>query len=834
MTASSLAPARSIRGVTSRPNRVFWILLCSLLSPISASGQETDDTTRPAQQDTASAVIDASQIARAVEDATARLLEIRSVVEPTTEVLTIDSSLSSFSQSLERLRQSSHPDRLGDLSLRALDDLDTQWHSREEQLGRIRSALEIRSRVLEQTRDSLASMRTAWQNTRASAAEQELPPATVHIVQTVLDGIDEVEAALGERRQRVLTLLNEVSQQGSIVAQGEVDLAAAYSGARRRLLTPDSPPMWRSLGSQRDTIPLSQQLRDSWKEKASSLRDFAKVQQQEIVAFAALFALLLLGVAALRRSSRHWSADADTLHATVYIVSRPVSTAALLSLATIRLFFPFAPTVVLDIAQVLWIIPLFRLIPGVLEPRMHRSAYGVLVLWELLQASDLLDQPHTLRGVLFVVTGLTLAGLGVLLKPSGWLRQPQPVRWSRALVATAKLALLLLGISIVANVVGLARLSWLLTEGVLAAGAAGVAAFILARVTDGIALVLLNRGPARWLRSIKFAERAVGRRTTAIIHAAALFLWLFAVLRSFQILDPIVGASRFVLTRQWSLGSWQLSLGNVIAFVLTLWFAVWVSRALRAVLREDVFPVMGLARGVPTTISALIHYGILTVGFLVAAGAAGFNLGSIAIIAGALGVGIGFGLQNIVNNFISGLILMFERPIQIGDTIELDTLLGEVRRIGIRASTVRTFDGAEVIVPNADLVSGRVVNWTLSDKLRRIEVAVGVKYGTDPKRVLQLLVAAAKQHPDVLEEPEPFALFVEFGESSLNFVLRFWTANFDFWRTVMSEVTVTVNTELAKAGIEIPFPQRDLHLKTVGDPAAQALSGTSSSKSESA
>jgi len=236
---------------------------------------------------------------------------------------------------------------------------------------------------------------------------------------------------------------------------------------------------------------------------------------------------------------------------------------------------------------------------------------------------------------------------------------------------------------------------------------------------------------------------------------------------------------------------------------------------------------MELARGVPETISALATYVVLIIGFLVAAGAAGVDLTRITLLAGALGVGIGFGLQNIVNNFISGLILMFERPVQVGDTIDLEGssggLRGEVKRIGIRASVLRTFDGAEVIVPNGDLISGRVTNWTLSDRLRRVELPVGVKYGTDPKAVLEVLIEAAKKHEDVLDEPQPVALFVGFGDSSLDFLLRFWTAQFDRWLRVSSQVAVAVNDDLAAAGIEIPFPQRDLHLKSMEESVQQAL-----------
>jgi small-conductance mechanosensitive channel len=219
----------------------------------------------------------------------------------------------------------------------------------------------------------------------------------------------------------------------------------------------------------------------------------------------------------------------------------------------------------------------------------------------------------------------------------------------------------------------------------------------------------------------------------------------------------------------------------------------------------------------------MTFYALLILGFLAAIAAAGIDLSGFALLGGALGVGIGFGLQNVVNNFVSGLILLITRPIKTGDTIEIGELLGEVRQIGIRASTVRTWQGAEVIVPNSNLISQPVINWTLSDRNRRIEVDVGVAYGTDPERVLKLLVDVAEQEDRILERPAPSALFVQFGDSSLDFRLRAWTARADEWMGIRSDLNVAICRALGEAEIEIPFPQRDLHLRSVEARAGQAL-----------
>ena len=212
-------------------------------------------------------------------------------------------------------------------------------------------------------------------------------------------------------------------------------------------------------------------------------------------------------------------------------------------------------------------------------------------------------------------------------------------------------------------------------------------------------------------------------------------------------------------------------------------------------------------------ISVMSRYILVVIGVFVAISLAGLSLSSLTIILGAFSVGIGFGLQNIFNNLVSGLILLFERPIQIGDVIEVGSLVGHVKSMGIRSSNLRTFDGAEVIVPNGHLISNEVINWTLSDKRRRIEILSGVAYGSDVHKVHALFMKILDDHPDVLKDPVPMVYFNNLGESSLDFRLLFWTDNFDQWLRIRSEVIFKIYDTLNAEGIVIPFPQRDVHMK---------------------
>lgn len=219
------------------------------------------------------------------------------------------------------------------------------------------------------------------------------------------------------------------------------------------------------------------------------------------------------------------------------------------------------------------------------------------------------------------------------------------------------------------------------------------------------------------------------------------------------------------------------------------------------------------AREATVTISG---YFAVAFAVVIALAVSGFEFTNLAIIAGALSVGIGFGLQTIVNNFVSGLILLFERPIKTGDWIVVGTTEGYVKRIRIRSTEIQTFDRADVIVPNSDLISSQVTNWMLKDPRGRIRIPVSVAYGSDTEKVRDILLQLAAEHEEIIGDgssPQPRVLFLAFGHSSLDFELRCHIKNIDMRRIVMSDMNFAIDKAFRTHGIEIPFPQRDVHIR---------------------
>lgn len=227
-----------------------------------------------------------------------------------------------------------------------------------------------------------------------------------------------------------------------------------------------------------------------------------------------------------------------------------------------------------------------------------------------------------------------------------------------------------------------------------------------------------------------------------------------------------------------------------------------------------VFKQSTSARSASSNYFVIVRYLFIVVFIFVAAGVLGFTYKNLLILASALGVGIGFGLQNIVNNFISGIILLFERPIRVGDIIEVDGVTCHVKQIGIRSTIVETPDNSTIILPNSDILSNKLINWTLNGNMIAIRCEVGVAYGSDTRFVTDLLQGVICRHPDILNFPVPQVWFTQFGDSSLNFVIKAWINKPDDRTSIRSDLLHMINQKFSESGIEIPFPQREIHIKS--------------------
>ncbi len=270
-------------------------------------------------------------------------------------------------------------------------------------------------------------------------------------------------------------------------------------------------------------------------------------------------------------------------------------------------------------------------------------------------------------------------------------------------------------------------------------------------------------------------------------------------------------------------GESPVTLSGLFVSLGIVWVALVISRILQRAVEVNLTKKFQMETGLIYTVKRFVHYTVIALGVIVAAQTIGLNLGSLAVVFGFLSVGIGFGLKNITSNFISGLILLVERPVSVGDLIEVEGRFGRVLKISMRATIVMTMDNVTIIVPNSQLIESQVVNWSREDTRLRIHCPVGVAYGSDVPKVKEVLLSVAAEHPEVLKDPAPQVKFCAFGDSSLDFDLLAWINDPARKPTVHSEMNYAIDAAFRKADITIPFPQRDIHLQM--PPAVSELAG---------
>ncbi|MEO9475898.1 MAG: mechanosensitive ion channel domain-containing protein [Cyclobacteriaceae bacterium] len=262
-----------------------------------------------------------------------------------------------------------------------------------------------------------------------------------------------------------------------------------------------------------------------------------------------------------------------------------------------------------------------------------------------------------------------------------------------------------------------------------------------------------------------------------------------------------------------SLGEGSISLATIIYFLCAFVILSIISKKVRRIIVERVLKNTSMEHGAKASLGTVIRFLILAIGTVIIIQSAGIDLSALSLIAGALGVGIGFGLQNITDNFISGIIILFEKPIKVGDRIEVGDVQGDVINISFRATEVKTNDNIMIIVPNSEFISSKVINWSHNDRNIRFRFPVGVSYKEDPEKIKKILLEVAKANPHVLDTPNASVFFVEYGDSSLNFELGVWTATHtDKPQVLKSDLYYEIFRRFKEENVEIPFPQRDIHI----------------------
>ena len=655
---------------------------------------------------------------------------------------------------------------------------------------------------------------------------------------SILHGLREGQTELNENMNETLAMQSRALDVRDKIRAAQQAVVLAQGQQAEQIFKRQEPPLWSTAtvfddqeGEEGEEAKQEGYgIHVSWPALTSHLRTERSILLLElflVLVFGWLFVRVRAALAD-RIDKRQKDAGIGWEDRAAEAVRHPWAAALLLALASARFVYPDR---VVDMIILTWVVALpiwFVVYKEMVPASFQRGLIGLGLLATIHIVVTLVSgHPSIERALLFLELLLVSVSAGWLVRFWRTVELPKRIRqglWFAIASFWTKLVLLLSLLGLGATVLGYTYFATEAAAVGIIGTIAGTLSMALARIVEALISTSVHLGRLDAFRMVR-ANRDVTTRELSRgvrLAAVALFVWSLADMTSGW--RPLGRVLHRALTADLGLGLAEtgVTLSDLLAFFFILWLSWVTARFVSFVLGEEVLPRLHMQPGVPYALTTFTRYAIIAIGFVAAVSMIGIPVDRLTIVLSALGVGIGFGLQGLVNNVVSGFVLLTERPIRLRDKIEVEGVLGNVSSIGIRASMIRTFDGAEVIVPNGDLISQRVVNWTLSARRQRVTIPVGVAYGTDPNRVLGILRRLAAENEKVFKTPAPLALFRGFGDSSLDFELRIFMDPLDVL-DVPSAVTVAINDALKEAGIEIPFPQRDLHLR--GVPGGFALTG---------
>ena len=795
----------------------------SLLAPlISPAPPQQPVPPPPAPASPVNQAIPLPEIADRAEQLESLLREISDQLTPPADLAEIDRVVKAQGEEISVRAQQVDNLLAGMPNTVEVRDEELYWSSLRQQYTAQRKRLNARAAGLQDQIRMLDGQQVQWQATWDEIHKTEGIEAVVNRTRGELEAIRTTRSQAQGQLNLILTLQNQVSQQDQQIAAVIARIDEAQQRLRGRLLERDSHPLWETREVRKLDQPMATLIRRSASREFTSAGDFLRAKAGRVVVVVVLYVLGLLAAFHLKRYSSSGARPGVPAEASG-IFARPFSVALLVALFGTIGQASAAPFSLAFIIYLLYLVPALRLLPPLIHSGLLPFLYTLAAVY-LLEGVQLMVQfpPVVKREIFALIVFSAFVVFAWLTRPSRVRRLRMSCRSVRLLALGIRAGLVLLAGSLAANIFGFLALSQILGVATMLGAFVGVALYTAVRVLNLILTTVLYSDWARFLPESR--RETTERWGPRLLAFGASLLWLDAVLYLFTIHDNVTGALSSAL--QYPIGSTRVhfTLGGVLSLVLILVLGYVLANAFTLVLQKVLLSRLPLQRGLPYAISTVTYYILLLLVFLAALTDAGVELNKFTVVTGALGVGVGFGLQNIVNNFVSGLILLFERPIRVGDTVEAGGVIGSVKRIGARSSTLQTFQGSEVIVPNSNLLSNQVINWTLSSPWRCVQIPVGVAYGTDPEPVLKLLVEVAESHPGVMRDPRSTAFFMGFGDSALNFELRFWASQ-DNWFQLKSDVTIGVSRALREAGIEIPFPQQDLHIRSIDAGVREALAG---------
>ena len=794
---------------------IVTILLFAISSGnLSAEDKDNSTTVSSLESSTELDYIKVSEITEKSVQILTQLKDMSELLIEEDDVKEMKLSLEPYCDSIDILLEGENYKNIDNQTVRELQKMSSELSVQSKHLVGWEKLIKENINKYDENRAILKTQLLLWKKTDENAKKEDAPKELITHLVSVIQEIQEVEDFFSEKYNQSLTNSQLLTTQLLNLRELIQTIKETESIVSNRVFYQNQPPLLTLAKDKEFTFSayfsaVGVSIHDKYNEASDYLQTNSDLWFRYTVA-----AFLSLGFVAfynkLYRRKELFVSKTSIDKDIFFFIGRPFATSAILLTLSFVIVFSNRPTSLAELMLLLVFIPVIRVLQTVIKKENYKYLYGIFIIYVLFWiVQNSVEYDMESRVFLLLVNVLLLAYTFTLAR--------KKILFSlhdNYLVKIAHYSFILFSLVLVAaiasNLYGSVLLSSRIVKAVLSMFYTAMIFYTIYIVLAGYIVVILRRRIATASHMLEKYSQKIEKTTHLLIKAWVLLWWLLIVTKTVSLYPYLVMLQEEILSFSFNISQTTISIQAIFDFIFIV-IGTWViARLTKTVLEVEVFARFTLPRGVPTAILTTLNYIIIITGTIIAFSSLGVSPQQFALIFGALGVGIGFGLRNIIANFVSGIIMVFERPVQIGDTIEMDNTMGSVQSIGARSSTIKTFDGSEVIIPNADFIAKEIINWTLSDEHRRkvIEFKVDLENDKDIEKILKIMTDIASAHPDVLVDPKPLATLKSFGEYYLEFKLYFWLSTNLI--PAQSEVNIAIYRALKEAGIKMPVPNANL------------------------
>ncbi|WP_051113353.1 mechanosensitive ion channel family protein [Lunatimonas lonarensis] len=697
-----------------------------------------------------------------------------------------------------------------EFNLQYLNELDNLLSGYNLLVARWRADLDERTESFSQIGQTIQVIKDTYQSATSMVDSSALPALNEQWT-SLLNRLTRADSLFTLQNIENLELQSKLSALSVGINDAKDEIKEQQRAIRSDYFQKDSPFIWqlRSLKELPELYPI---LEESVLLNHIILRTYLKRNLGSFVWILVLGSLIYFWFVYLVNKIRTEKKFSQLiLDRNKYLTKSPLICAILSILTLAPYILPFPPNGLIFATLIGMTVCSTLLIKQVLIKKVFRLWVFVVISLLVFGTSNLVVEHANQER--WYLTLASIFGLYVGFQSLSLIRKKSE-QYPKHLISLIYLYLVMQGLSMLFHVFGRFSLAKVLGVGSTLSVTQGISLYLFVTVIMEalyLQVELLQGNDKEYTNYLDY--KAIYKKLSNFFIFLGVIMWAYFLALNLSIDDFIIDWLSGFLSQTRAVGNSSFTFGSILIFILVIWTSSVLAKNIAYFVSiRDSHKADGRDKRLGSSV-LLIRLAVLILGFFMALAFSGISLDNLTIILGGLSVGIAFGLQTIVNNLASGIILAFERPIQIGDAIEVGGRSGVVKEVGIRSSTIQAYDGSEVIIPNGDLLSQHLINWTLSDRRRRIEIIIGVSYGSDLKKVQEVLEEVLK-NKDIMSVPVPKVLLHNFADSAIEFRMLFWVNNFDIWVDTRNKVLTDIYESFKEAGIEIPFPQRDLHIKT--------------------